>query len=193
VRFEALAEIPASEQSSKEVAAQRLKKVLAFEHRIADTRQVDSREILLTENRKKRLSLIALVAINTVLAGAGLVVGWWSGYPTQEGDLRFWLVVNDSKSVLVRIRPLADGNLRIKGVNDKFDATMPVEAFFHSHKWKPIITKEYFGMVTVIMMAILFGVSATMAIYLGITIRRETRLKRVLSLSWPIEHKQASV
>jgi hypothetical protein len=188
-----LAEVPASEPSSKEDAARRLKEGLAFDHRIADTRRVDSREISLTGYRRARIrTLIVMLAVNAVLAGIGLGIGAWLEDPTQEGELQFWLVANDSKSVLVTVQPLADGNLRLKGVNEKFNATMPVEAFFLRHKWKPIIAKRYGGIVVTVMMAVILVLSATMAGYFWMTIRREARLKYILALSSPKEQEQAS-
>lgn len=191
VRFEALAVIPASEQSSREDAAQRLKEVLTFEHRIADTRKVEYKEIP-PDRRRKRLSLITMLAGNVIIAGIGLVLGFWWGSPTQEGKLRFWLMANDSKSILVTIRPLADGNLRVNGVNEKFEATMPAETFFYKQKWKPVIARDYFAVVSFVMMAIIFVSSASMATYLGVTIRREARLKDLLSPPRQKKEKEAT-
>jgi len=192
LRFEALAEVPTSEDAAKDDPAKSLKNALAFEHRIADTRKVDTTEIMLVDSRKKRhLATLAVLALQAVLAAAAVVSAFWSGSPTLEGNLQFWYTPSGSKGVLVSITPRADGKLRLSGVTEKFDQVVPVEAFFYGRTWKPIIAKKYGETVSAVMMAFIFLVTAFLLfIYVRVLIR-ESRLRDVLSLSPPKKRANA--
>src|SRR5579871_4349759 len=127
LRFEALAEVPASDESTKRDPEKSLRQALSFEHRIADTRKVDSTEVGLTDSRKKRAwTMLGFLAGNAIMATAGIIISFRLGNPNLEGDLRFLYAPSQgSQAVLVQITPLSDGTLRVKGVNENFEAVIP--------------------------------------------------------------------
>jgi hypothetical protein len=136
LRFEALAEVPAEETVGKDNSAQRLQRALAFEHRIADTRKVDTTEIVMKASRRRSaLQSAFMMSLNVVMSAAMLVWLLFFSNPSLEGNLQFWYAPDKSKSALVTITPRSDGKLHLKGVTEKFDAVVPVETFWVRLLW----------------------------------------------------------
>ncbi len=184
IRFEALAEVPVPSGKQGGSASDNLKKALSFEHRIADTRKIDSREISISDYRRKRIWIqVGVLAAQAIATTFLLAMEFRTGDPLQAGDLQFWLTADNSKTVLVSVTPIANGNLRLRGVKEKFETVMPVEEFFYRRKWKPTITKCYCGIASVLMFVAIILLSSGLAAALLRSLRRESRLRSVLALS----------
>jgi len=187
IRFDALAEVPVppgSSASSADLAGPELSKALAFEHRIADTRKVDREEKSANPIRRRASKTIfGLLCAMTIVCGGFLSYLLLSDAGRLDAELRYWLSVDDSKSLLVYVLPRTDGQVRVLGVTEKFDRVMSLESFFFGHKWKPTVARNPITRALTLAYALVLLLSAALALTFGIGIRREARIQNLLSIS----------
>jgi hypothetical protein len=188
IRFEALAEVPAEPSSSdpsKDVAGEQLRKALTFEHRIADTRRVDRERFEPADSKRlrRRKAMFAAVCVQTVFCAVILGYLLLSDTARMDAQLRYWLSVDQSKSLLVSVRPRMDGQVRVRGVSENFDSVMSPESFFLGHKWKPTVARDPVTRDVTGLYGLLLFVSGVMSVAFGVALRREARFRDLLATS----------
>jgi len=185
LRFEALAEVPNTGTNGRAEPENSLKSAISFSHRIADTRKVESTELSSIDPLRSRLRVltVAMMAFQAV-AGAALVgYSIWHEQPMLEGKLEFAYSASPQRTELVNLTPQNNGMLRLEGVNDKFEAILPVERFFYASQWKPVIVKSREKVSNNVIIAGLSLISFGFVCYVAFSVRKEARLRGILSLN----------
>jgi len=131
IRFEALAEMPISQYHKQSVwndIRKRFEESLKIQHRIADTQEIKVRKLPDEEFATKRFKKIRIPIVAVVALLIGLLV-WSLTHPTTE--LIYTVASPSGTNTDVRMTPMRDGSLTLKGVQDKnFKKSVSTEAFF---------------------------------------------------------------
>lgn len=178
ISFEALAEIP-SETSTKESASFRLNKAITISHRIADTGKVEERILpndpIKTKSWISTDSLIFLayffifVILTPVLE---LIVG--------KPAMIEYTITRDGKTFLAEVLPMANGELKVKGIKRDIKYYQTSEEFFQDRSWSAKSVMKKKGITTYITPAILLTTFGFFAAHELIERRRAIKLYKLL-------------
>jgi hypothetical protein len=126
IRFEALAEIPTQTGTNRK-PAEVLEESLRFDHRIANTMEVKTQKLQFLRNNILNFILLEL-AVVVAVSGIMLAVQFF----LLRNDARLVLswMIDASKSIDVAITPKLDGTVDLKGINESFTTTIPLEKLF---------------------------------------------------------------
>lgn len=178
ISFEALVEVP-DIPDSKETPAIRLNKVLKINHRIADTRPVDTSVLPADPNdeklwKKSNISqfLILLLVFAVLLPGLNLFV---------DKPAEFEYSIRKNENVFqAKVQPKATGDVVIKSKDGNIKYTQGSEEFFRDKTWtaKAVPLKQNFwSYLSPALVLTIFGLFAIMDV---VEYRRSVKLYRLL-------------
>jgi hypothetical protein len=179
ISFEALVEVP-DIKDSKELPAYRLNKALKINHRIADTRSVDTIELPTNPKEVTLWKKSGTFAFLSYLIAFGLVLPIVSYFLDKPAEFEYTLN-NNGKYFQAEVKPKSTGEVLIKSKDGKIQYTQTSEEFFGNRSWtaKAIATKRRFSTYrTVAVTLFLFGFLAVMEL---LEYRRSIKLYKLLN------------
>lgn len=183
LRFEALAEVPIKkkdEHNHNQDAGERLKKIIKFNHRIADTQKIISDELMPITRGKRQLKRFASMVGVAVL---GLIVMVFipmiQGWPAKVQ----YRIPSESGEIEVKADYKIDGNVRLKGIKQKdYKKIMSVEEFFNIPRLTPYLVPERERKIQFIVMSLYVLLPLVMCIYAYREQRKARRLSKLLGV-----------
>lgn len=185
IRFQALAQVPLKDDNSGEIShiaiGERLEEALQFDHRIASTRKIDKQDI---ESRSRiaklltwRLTFLGIAAISLI----ALAVTYYIG--VRSGEFVYSFIPEKGKILQVKIQPLADGSIKVKGIDRKYSEILQPEEFFSKCKGKPSIVKKKVARSIIVCLIIGYiGLPLSLSFIYHLIYRRNKKLRKVLAL-----------
>lgn len=141
IMIQALAEIPTEFADSGDGIDKELARSLRFQHRIEDAGKIYSVELQEEEAAKKRLKMVIIIPIVTILIVCiSLGILWFRGVPIT---LAYTLSTAEGQEVLVSIESIKEGFIEVKGVEKDYEATFPFNEFFDHCLGRPTTIKDF--------------------------------------------------
>ena len=179
IRFEALAEVPFRQEGNESSPAKRLLSAIKIIHRICDTQKIGESPLPPAVIRVNRGDIILATLMSLLL---GIFLFYQSG-ETAPGRFKYLINTESGKTIEIRLRPKADGKIRIEGVKEKYAKEMNVNDFFGSGKGIITIEKSEMSEIS------WFMTVATIFFWLYALVvpivrkRKSNRLRKLLAIS----------
>jgi hypothetical protein len=180
-RFEALAEIPSPQpQEIYDEAANRLNKAITFSHRISNTRKVEEKELIPSQDFRRQFRRMLFMSGGYVILVILIIgISWlWRGLPKE---MNYKYKTDNYGMIEVKVIPQSNGLIKLQGVNNNYSEIIPATSFFVGCKWEPSIIissswKENLWVIGILTAFIIFLVFLYWLLF-----QREKRYRNILS------------
>jgi len=186
VKFEALAEVPASESQNgnnrEENAVAEFKKGLTVSHRIADTHKVLTNQLPTPLSFKDLLFILLIWSLLGLIAiGFALALLPTSGIFNQK-ELHYLITTQTGDKVEVKIEVARDGTIVTKGLEKPLEKRQSISEFFAGCNFQPIVGEQRSSYVPNIILFVIGSLILLYNISYWKQYRERRKIRRFLSL-----------